>query len=1016
MIQITCPKCNATLTLPSKYIFDCGCTYCDTQIRIRNGKTFEESSIVNNLLYSITILFAAIAREDSENKNIYFEFFNNFVNLQSLTKSQFNDINKIFKNEYKNFFHQSYKKIITELKKATDEAFKTVNFMEQQACEDNIYSWLYQLAICTGNINLEQQKVLNTFTSIFEFSDIRKKVISEKLTPEKPKKINPNAEEAFNKIANALIQIYPTQEEFIKNLIVSFKRPFISETSKSYKNFSAILSTEDDLIQDIINQITIKMKEEVLIFGNNICIDCANFSENTDYDNFLHTLSECTNSSNDIIILKNFKALSTDGISMVSQILYNGKVKSENEDSTITIKDKFFIILTASNQDELLKLLGEKSFTSLADLIKLEELSPEDITRFTENILNNFVLNTRQNLQLNLYYDPIIINTLTQIYNKNTGMKSIFIYIDYNIQKPLVEYKLKRQPSPDSQLVITLVDNKLALSSEGQTILLEKLLPKIHNANLDDIKAKLDKIIGLDSVKQYVLKLEDNVTAQKLRKESGFKSSTVSMNMIFTGNPGTGKTTIARIVAEYLAALGVISKGQLVEVSRNDLVGEYQGSTAQKTAEKIKAALGGVLFIDEAYALCRDSNDSFGLEAIDTLVKMMEDNKENLVVILAGYSNEMKEFLRNNSGLKSRFPNIIDFPDYTPTEMYRIAVEMARANDYVIDSQCIEPLMNYFEVKNVRGKNDSGNGRLVRNTVEMAVVNHSNRIIHETDGDFQTLKLVDFELKEREEFNLEECFDDIVGLDEVKNYIRALAAKIKINREREKLGIQSNTTQTLHMIFKGNPGTGKTMMARTVANLLYNLNVISTNNIVETDRAGLVAGYIGQTAQKTTDKVFEAMNGVLFIDEAYTLSQGGENDFGHEAIDTLVKLMDDNRDRLVVILAGYSENMQQFLDVNPGLQSRFPNIVEFSDYNLEQLMQITQNMFSKNGYELSDEAVIKLRAILDEVRVDPRFGNGRYVRNIFERATTNQALRINSVSDLTKEILTTIIPEDIEKL
>jgi len=394
----------------------------------------------------------------------------------------------------------------------------------------------------------------------------------------------------------------------------------------------------------------------------------------------------------------------------------------------------------------------------------------------------------------------------------------------------------------------------------------------------------------------------------------------------------------------------------------------------------------------------------------------MEDYKENLVVILAGYSAEMQEFLKNNSGLKSRFPNIIDFPDYTPTEMYQIAAKIAESNDYMIDPSCVEPLTEYFETKNVKGKNDSGNGRLARNTVENAIINQSKRILNEKDPDFKTLKLIDFEIKERESFNLEEKLEGIIGLDEVKNYVRSLAAKIRVNKQREKLGLASNNVQTLHMIFKGNPGTGKTMMARTVADLLYNLNVITTNNLVETDRAGLVAGYVGQTAQKTTDKVYEALNGVLFIDEAYTLSQGGENDFGHEAIDTLVKLMDDNRDRLVVILAGYSDNMQQFLDVNPGLHSRFPNVVEFADYNLEQLMQIADGLFSKNKYKMSDEARQKLATILDEARQDTKFGNGRYVRNIFERATTKQALRISILEDLSEEILTTILPEDIEKL
>ena len=217
------------------------------------------------------------------------------------------------------------------------------------------------------------------------------------------------------------------------------------------------------------------------------------------------------------------------------------------------------------------------------------------------------------------------------------------------------------------------------------------------------------------------------------------------------------------------------------------------------------------------------------------------------------------------------------------------------------------------------------------------------------------------------------------------------------------------------MIFAGNPGTGKTMMARTVANVLYNMNVIQSNKLIETDRSGLVAGYVGQTAIKTREVIETALGGVLFIDEAYALAQGGENDFGQEAIDTLVKMMDDNRDRLVVILAGYSNDMNKFLDKNAGLHSRFANIIEFPDYSAEELMRIADGFYSEQGYVLSEAGKVLLRQKLEVAKTNKQFGNGRYVRNVFERSLNNQALRLSNLAEYTKEALVTITEEDIKE-
>ena len=266
-----------------------------------------------------------------------------------------------------------------------------------------------------------------------------------------------------------------------------------------------------------------------------------------------------------------------------------------------------------------------------------------------------------------------------------------------------------------------------------------------NDEELRSVKEELSGIVGLDNVKEYIYAIEDHVNVQRLRSSKGLKTSPLSMHMIFTGNPGTGKTTIARICARYLKAIGVLNGGQLVEVTRADLVGKYVGHTAPLTREIIQSALGGVLFIDEAYALVRGKDDSFGHEAIDTLVKEMEDHRDNLVVILAGYTKEMNEFLQANSGLKSRFPNILEFNDYTGEELVQIACSIAKGKGYVIDDEACELLAKRYAAVQLEKGRDGGNGRLARNSVEAAILKQSKRVLKDADAQLELLMSCDFD-------------------------------------------------------------------------------------------------------------------------------------------------------------------------------------------------------------------------------------------------------------------------------
>ncbi|MBQ2655655.1 MAG: AAA family ATPase, partial [Erysipelotrichaceae bacterium] len=271
---------------------------------------------------------------------------------------------------------------------------------------------------------------------------------------------------------------------------------------------------------------------------------------------------------------------------------------------------------------------------------------------------------------------------------------------------------------------------------------------KTSAEELAAVNEELNNIVGLNMVKDYIKQLQSHIQVQAIRREQGMKTASISMHMIYTGNPGTGKTTIARLVSRMMKAVGILKQGQLVEVTRADLVGKYVGHTAPLTMSVIQSALGGVLFIDEAYSLYRGKDDSFGLEAIDTLVKAMEDHRDDLIVILAGYTKEMKDFLEANSGLKSRFANIIEFSDYTGEELMLIAKSIAKGKDYVIAEDALRPLQDYFTLIQSRNDPNSGNGRLARNLVEDAILNQSKRLLNNPDAQMNVLERIDFNLSE----------------------------------------------------------------------------------------------------------------------------------------------------------------------------------------------------------------------------------------------------------------------------
>ncbi len=558
--------------------------------------------------------------------------------------------------------------------------------------------------------------------------------------------------------------------------------------------------------------------------------------------------------------------------------------------------------------------------------------------------------------------------------------------------------------------------------------------------SFEDVMVHLDELIGLEDVKRQVREHAQYIQFLQLRKDKGFvEEEEINIHSVFIGNPGTGKTTVAKMMGKLYKKMGLLSKGHVHEVDRVDLVGEYIGQTAPKVKEAIEKARGGVLFIDEAYSLARSNDDSkdFGREVIEILIKEMSDGEGDMAVIVAGYPKEMQGFLDSNPGLKSRFKIYFTFNDYFPSELSEIADYACRRKN-VTFSPSADRLMKDIIVKAFRDRDRTfGNARFVYDVIEQAKVNLGLRVMAQEDphalnqDELSVIQLRDVEqIKVKsarrlpnipvDEAFLEEAMNELhelIGMQSVKDQIDELVHLVRYYRETNRNALNKFH---LHTVLVGNPGTGKTTVARILTKIYKALGVLERGHIVETDRQGLVAGYVGQTATKTAEKIEEAMGGVLFIDEAYALSQGHGNDFGNEAIQTLLKRMEDNRGEFYVFAAGYPENMDAFLKANPGLRSRFDKVLKFEDYSPEELLEIALMMFKEDNVKPDAEALEHLEKYLNlqfDLR-DKYFGNARTVRGIVSDIIKNQNLRLSKLSkrQRTQKAIKTITFEDVNSL
>ena len=534
-----------------------------------------------------------------------------------------------------------------------------------------------------------------------------------------------------------------------------------------------------------------------------------------------------------------------------------------------------------------------------------------------------------------------------------------------------------------------------------------------------DALEELNNLVGLEKVKHEIKKMINMVEFNKKRIASGKTPEKQTLHAAFMGNPGTGKTTVARLLGEALYEAGVLSGDEFrfVEATESDLISSSVGGTAEQTQHLLEKARGGILFIDEAYSLDKKgSSVNFGIEAINTILKFMEDNRDDIMIIFAGYTKEMEEFFKTNPGLRSRVPNNFIFEDYTGDEIVQLGEMILSKGDYKLEDR------EYYarHVKRAYdGSLDKSNGRWIRNLDEQLTKTLADRVVAQGSDDIETILNIDIDAvlnqgKYQEGADKEEdgmaALNRMIGIPKVKEQVEQFVAMAEFNQKRaEQGGVVADTT--LHSLFLGNPGTGKTTVARILGNILFQKGVIKQKKFIEASRSDLVGGYQGHTALKTREVLESALGGVLFIDEAYALYKDSNDSFGKEALDEILKFMEDHRRDIVIVFAGYTKEMYEFLQVNSGLQSRIPTTFDFEDYTPDEIVEIGLLGLHKQGYQVNE--ALYADVVKSNYARSNDNSNGRWVRNFNEKLLRQVSTRVardgssdyNSILDQDLEVL-----------
>ncbi|MBR4162933.1 MAG: AAA family ATPase [Solobacterium sp.] len=567
----------------------------------------------------------------------------------------------------------------------------------------------------------------------------------------------------FDEIYNVITSKIMGQKDALRQMIIAFRRPYVMGEEKGMpKNVILISGPRGSGRHEAVMEMARSLSDKNVFASDEVyTIDMSRYTSGAQEQIFLQDLYEALQGKGSVICFEHFENGFPSFLRMVDSLATTGSVTLnkryvltkgvlvENQTGLVTntvdslsAEGKYLIFITQNSPSKVQDAFGADFMYHVLDTITLKPLDEESVKVIIHNNAEKLKRKAAENLHVYTKIGPETEEWVATHYDKTQGAEAISSMF-YDFYVSLSHMVLNQNLGKDETITVTVKDDKPVAVYEDVTTVLSR--SKNSEEEIEAINKEIDQIVGLEEVKSYIRSLQSHIAIQQKRKEQGMKTAALSMHMIFTGNPGTGKTTIARLISRYMKAIGALSQGQLVEVTRADLVAQYVGQTAPLTMSVIKSAIGGVIFIDEAYSLYRGKDDSFGLEAIDTLVKAMEDNRDDLIVILAGYKREMAGFLESNSGLKSRFPNLINFPDYTGEELRKIAVLQAKGKGYEIAEDVYEPLEAYFnEVQSINAA-EAGNGRLARNVVEDAILSQANRLVRDPDASMTVLLKEDFD-------------------------------------------------------------------------------------------------------------------------------------------------------------------------------------------------------------------------------------------------------------------------------